>query len=381
MGKRKIGSRPGKVSAFNIFCKAQRADLTQENPDKSASAINTLLGETWRALAADQKALYEAQALADLPRYEKELAEWEQQQPGDANSEVREPAEKKKKKKKGGDDNGEQEIWSDLECPVCSDLMDEIVACPNGHLVCVPCHAKLDGSCPTCRVAFGDSPPRQLYLERLATQRGRSCPLGCGQWCANKAAMDAHTPECRKHPDRFFTCGCGKDMLTQAGLVKHLLDGCDDDDDTVVTTTPTFKRIPRDHFLASDMFTRDQLLVQSPEGQFLVTLRAIYPYVSVRAKEVRHPDAPPKRGHGLSIRVHGSNESTDVFSVQAFDLPGWDDRPRTVVMIPYQQAEKMGDLTLECVCKKKKKRKKPAAVNEAAPAAVNEAEPIEISSD
>lgn len=56
-------------------------------------------------------------------------------------------------------------ILSSLECPVCLEtILPPACQCINGHLVCVPCHAKSE-RCPVCRVRL--SKGRSLFADQV----------------------------------------------------------------------------------------------------------------------------------------------------------------------------------------------------------------------
>ena len=56
----KAGKSPKKrgPSAYNVFCKSERAVVKQENPEMSAKDIMSELGKRWKALSDEEKAVY-----------------------------------------------------------------------------------------------------------------------------------------------------------------------------------------------------------------------------------------------------------------------------------------------------------------------------------
>ena len=59
----KAGKSPKKrgPSAYNVFCKSERAVVKQENPEMSAKDIMSELGKRWKALSDEEKAVYNAE--------------------------------------------------------------------------------------------------------------------------------------------------------------------------------------------------------------------------------------------------------------------------------------------------------------------------------
>jgi E3 ubiquitin-protein ligase SIAH1 len=73
------------------------------------------------------------------------------------------------------------EIEDTLECPVCFTVPDRspIFQCPNGHIVCKDCKARID-ECPTCRQPIGNL--RNLIAEKIIEKIPARCPFfkhGC----------------------------------------------------------------------------------------------------------------------------------------------------------------------------------------------------------
>ncbi|XP_066250037.1 uncharacterized protein [Euwallacea similis] len=75
----------------------------------------------------------------------------------------------------------DEEMLSELECPVCSEFMvPPIYICPTGHSVCSVCKIKVN-ICPSCRSIFGNG--RNFTLEKLTLKVKYPCrnrDIGCG---------------------------------------------------------------------------------------------------------------------------------------------------------------------------------------------------------
>ena len=67
-----------------------------------------------------------------------------------------------------------EEFRDFLECPVCIRIPESspIYQCPNGHVVCNVCHAKLK-QCPVCRANLGKT--RSLVAEKIMSKLPKSC--------------------------------------------------------------------------------------------------------------------------------------------------------------------------------------------------------------
>lgn len=68
------------MSAYMFFAKNNRESVKQEDPSRSFGEIGRVLGERWRALSTDDRAQYEAQAVEDKQRYEREKDAYFRQQ-------------------------------------------------------------------------------------------------------------------------------------------------------------------------------------------------------------------------------------------------------------------------------------------------------------
>lgn len=64
------------LSAYMFFANENRDVVRSENPGISFGQVGKLLGEKWKAMAAEDKHPYESKADADKKRYEKEKAEY-----------------------------------------------------------------------------------------------------------------------------------------------------------------------------------------------------------------------------------------------------------------------------------------------------------------
>ncbi|XP_060530513.1 uncharacterized protein LOC132704510 [Cylas formicarius] len=75
----------------------------------------------------------------------------------------------------------DEEMLSELECPVCNEYMvPPIFICPTGHSVCSDCKVKV-GKCPSCRCDYAEG--RNFTLEKLTTLVKYPCrnrDIGCG---------------------------------------------------------------------------------------------------------------------------------------------------------------------------------------------------------
>ena len=60
------------LSAFMFFSKHERAQVVANNPGIAFGEIGKKLGEAWKALPAEERAPFEAQAAADKERFVRE---------------------------------------------------------------------------------------------------------------------------------------------------------------------------------------------------------------------------------------------------------------------------------------------------------------------
>ena len=75
---------PKKPSApYFIFMAAVRDQVKAENPGASSTVLCSLLGQQWRSLTPDAKAIYERQAESDRIRYQREYEQWVFEHPED----------------------------------------------------------------------------------------------------------------------------------------------------------------------------------------------------------------------------------------------------------------------------------------------------------
>ena len=67
----------------------------------------------------------------------------------------------------------DEDLLSDLECPVCMQYMvPPIKLCTNGHSICSKCRESVQ-TCPTCRAKFLET--RNLVLENIARRQKYPC--------------------------------------------------------------------------------------------------------------------------------------------------------------------------------------------------------------
>lgn len=84
LAKKKDKNAPKRpLSAFMFFSKDRRETVRTDNPDASFGEIGKLLGENWRSLSDGDKTPYNAQAADDKKRYEKEIANYNEQNHND----------------------------------------------------------------------------------------------------------------------------------------------------------------------------------------------------------------------------------------------------------------------------------------------------------
>ena len=80
---------------------ATRVAVKEENPSASTTELSQLLGKRWRELTAEEKRVYELQALDDKVRYEREYAHWLVNSPDEVEAmEAQKNANKKKRSKR-----------------------------------------------------------------------------------------------------------------------------------------------------------------------------------------------------------------------------------------------------------------------------------------
>jgi structure-specific recognition protein 1 len=60
----------GARTAYSLFMEEQHAIVKAANPEASFAQLSKQVGEKWKSLTADDKAKYEALALADKDRYD-----------------------------------------------------------------------------------------------------------------------------------------------------------------------------------------------------------------------------------------------------------------------------------------------------------------------
>ena len=64
------------LSAYMFFANEQRDTVREEDPGINSGQVGKILGEKWKALGDKQRQLYEAKAIADNERYQKEKAKY-----------------------------------------------------------------------------------------------------------------------------------------------------------------------------------------------------------------------------------------------------------------------------------------------------------------
>jgi hypothetical protein len=65
------------VNSFILFCRDNRQDIKNENPEMKATEITKKLGEMWKALDDEDKKEYQEKANEDKKRYAKEIEDYE----------------------------------------------------------------------------------------------------------------------------------------------------------------------------------------------------------------------------------------------------------------------------------------------------------------
>ena len=68
-------------TSYFMFMAATREKVKAKNPEASTTKLSQLLGEQWRALTPDAKAVFEKKAADDKVRYQKEHAQWVAEHP------------------------------------------------------------------------------------------------------------------------------------------------------------------------------------------------------------------------------------------------------------------------------------------------------------
>lgn len=68
------------LSAYMWFAHHNRDIVKSENPGISFGGVGKLLGERWKALSAEEKQPYQAEAETDKKRYQEEMANYTAQQ-------------------------------------------------------------------------------------------------------------------------------------------------------------------------------------------------------------------------------------------------------------------------------------------------------------
>jgi len=74
------------LSAYMFFSAAKRAEIMEENPNFGVTDVAKALGERWKTVSDEEKAVYQQQAEEDKVRYEREMAAYNA---GDAQMEIK----------------------------------------------------------------------------------------------------------------------------------------------------------------------------------------------------------------------------------------------------------------------------------------------------
>ena len=116
--------------------------------------------------------------------------------------------------------NGQQNLASLFECPVCFDYaLPPIMQCLSGHIVCGPCRTKL-ASCPSCRGQLGNV--RNLAMDRLAEDVMFPC-----KYSSNSCPRTMHYREKIEHEDqcdyRPYQCPCPGAVCKWCGALDEVM--------------------------------------------------------------------------------------------------------------------------------------------------------------
>jgi hypothetical protein len=87
-----------------MFMAATRGKVKAKNPETSSTKLCELLGEQWRALTPDAKAVFEKQAADDKIRYQKEYEQWVVENPDEVALQTAAKEDKKRGKKRSKED-------------------------------------------------------------------------------------------------------------------------------------------------------------------------------------------------------------------------------------------------------------------------------------
>eukprot|EP00467_Chlorarachnion_reptans_P007869 CAMPEP_0114505740 /NCGR_PEP_ID=MMETSP0109-20121206/11022_1 /TAXON_ID=29199 /ORGANISM="Chlorarachnion reptans, Strain CCCM449" /LENGTH=819 /DNA_ID=CAMNT_0001684215 /DNA_START=201 /DNA_END=2660 /DNA_ORIENTATION=+ len=83
----KSPKRPKRArNAFTFFSSATRKKVEEENPEAKFVEVGKLLGERWKALSEEEKKPFMDKANEDKERYQKEKAQFDEENPGEAGS-------------------------------------------------------------------------------------------------------------------------------------------------------------------------------------------------------------------------------------------------------------------------------------------------------
>eukprot|EP00123_Amoebidium_parasiticum_P011998 comp21052_c0_seq1/m.28318 comp21052_c0_seq1/g.28318 ORF comp21052_c0_seq1/g.28318 comp21052_c0_seq1/m.28318 type:complete len:106 (-) comp21052_c0_seq1:303-620(-) len=64
------------LTAYILFCNANRNKLREQNPDMKVPEIGTKLGAMWKTLSENERKKYDAMASEDKKRYERAMEQY-----------------------------------------------------------------------------------------------------------------------------------------------------------------------------------------------------------------------------------------------------------------------------------------------------------------
>lgn len=119
------------------------------------------------------------------------------------------------------------DVTGDLTCPVCKDVMEPLMVCPNMHCLCVKCYNKMNAPgrspfCPVCRVSMISD---ATIIDRRIVQRAAELMITFKCSCAGCALVlpyqeiMAHRKVCA-HRD--ISCPFCSSCVSAGGMVNHL---------------------------------------------------------------------------------------------------------------------------------------------------------------
>lgn len=182
-------------------------------------------------------------------------------------------------------DSIEEDILSDLECPICFEFMvPPIFQCETGHSVCGICKDNIK-ECPSCKQTIRQT--RNFHLERITNRIKYYCKYrdyGC-QFITSAAHIKHHETECKygpyKCPLHDYTECNWKGRL--ADVMRHVHHSHDDNVlelDTVTVpyeTESDFENADEDCFIVQAAGELFKLLYKYEDHHFYWTVQLVGP--------------------------------------------------------------------------------------------------------